>query len=278
MFLTALANCPDLESLKLIRPGPDPLNDYPNQCDVVVQLCKLRELSLDFGRASMTGCVLSHIRYPESAYLELGLPVDGVVDVSEAISQALPRSNADVLRPFKRTRELTIHLDLFSSIFSTDKSIIRCWHWATGNSSQRLSRSIRKVLEIVGKAVIALSIEAQHVDLTGEMWESFLHGFPLLEQIRWRCVGVQKSGVADPFVFAFSRPFEGELVCPQLMRLDLPKETLAQNQSAALLKRALTERKACGVRLESMGFGDEVTLPGDRLALEGFLDLVGEVW
>ena len=265
MFLTALANCPDLESLKLIRAGPDPLNDYPDQCYAVVQLCKLRELSLDFGRASMTGCVLSHIRYPESAYLELGPPVDGGIDVSEAISQALPPSNADVLRPFQRTRELTIHLDPFSSVFSTDKSTIRCWHWATGNSSQRLSRSVRKVLEIVGKDVIALSIEAQHVDLTGEMWKSFLHGLPRLERIRWRCVGGQNSDVADPFVFAFSLPFEGGLVCPRLTRLDLSKETLDQDQSAALLKRALTERNACGARLESMGLGDEVTLPGHQV-------------
>ena len=214
MFLTALANCPDLESLKLIRAGPDPLNDYPDQCDAVIQLCKLRELSLDFKRASMTGCVLSHIRYPESAYLELGPPVDGDIDVSEAISQALPRSNADVLRPFQRTRELTIYLDPLISVFSTDKSAIRCWHWATGNSSQRLSHSIQKVLEIVGKGVVALSIEAEDIDLTGEMWESFLHGFPRLERIRWRCVGVQKSDVADPFVFAFSRPFEGDWSVP----------------------------------------------------------------
>ena len=67
-------------------------------------------------------------------------------------------------------------------------------------------------------------------------------------------------------------------MCPRLTRLDLPKETLGQDQSAALLKRALTERNACGVQLESMGLSDEVTLAGDMLALEGFLDLVGEVW
>src|ERR1700753_3056548 len=213
-FLTALANCPDLKSLKLSRAGLDPLNGYPAQRDVVVQLRKLRELSLYFERASVTGCVLSHIRYPESAFLEVGVPTHGGIDVSEAISQALPRSNADVLRPFQRTRELTVNLDPFTSEFSAEKSTISCCHLPTRNSSQRLSRSIRKVLEIVGKDVIALSIEAQHVDLTGEMWESFLHGFPLLEQIRWRCVGVQKSDVADPFVFAFSRPFEGGLVCP----------------------------------------------------------------
>ena len=63
-----------------------------------------------------------------------------------------------------------------------------------------------------------------------------------------------------------------------MTRLDLPKETLDQDQSAALLKRTLTERNACGVRLESLGLGNEVTLTGDMLALEGFLDLVGEVW
>ena len=126
--------------------------------------------------------------------------------------------------------------------------------------------------------VITLSIEAQHVDLTGEMWESFLHGLPRLERIRWRCKRGKKLDVVDPFGLAFSRPFEGGVICSRLSRLDLPKETLDQDQSAALLKRVLTERNACGVRLESMGLSDEVTSPGDRLALEGFLDLVGEVW
>ena len=211
MFLTALANCSDLESLKLSHAGPDPLNGYPVQCDVVV---KLRELSLYFERASVTGCVLSHIRYPESAFLEVGVPVHGDIDVSEAISQALPRSNADVLRPFQRTRELTVDLDPFTSEFSAEKSTISCCHLPARNSSQRLSRSIRKVLEIVGKDVIALSIEAQHIDLTGEMWESFLHGFPRLEQIRWRCKRGKELDVADPFVFAFLGRLRGTGVSP----------------------------------------------------------------
>ena len=150
----------------------------------------------------MIACILTHIRYPESAYLGVGVTVEEGIDVSEAISQALPHNNAGVLRPFQRTRELTIRLDRYSSIFSTDKSTIRCWHWDMENSSQELSRSIRKILENVGKGAVALSIEAEDIDLTGKMWELFLHGLPRLERVRW-CGKERSPGVADPFISAF---------------------------------------------------------------------------
>ena len=276
-FLAALANCPDLELLKLVRTGPSPSNGHLDECDVVVRLRRLRELFLDFERASTIGYILSHIRYPESARLEAGVSMDNP-DLSEAISQIIPRNSPGVLSQFQKTRELNIRLDTYSSTFSADKSIIRCWNWAPEYSPQALCRAMQQVLEVVGKDVVALSVDGRDANLTGEIWESFLHRLPGLERIRW-CGKAQNPGFVDPFISAFSRRFEGGLVCPRLTHLELSREMVIEDQSATLLKRTLTERNACGVRLKWMGLCD--ALIGwelyDEPVLEQFLDLVDEV-
>ena len=77
MFLAALANCPDLEFLKLVRAGPGPPISHRDDFHVVVRLRKLRELFLSFLDAPMVSCILSCIRYPESAFLEARAPARG---------------------------------------------------------------------------------------------------------------------------------------------------------------------------------------------------------
>ena len=114
-------------------------------------------------------------------------------------------------------------------------------------------QAAQMVLEIVGKDVVTLSIKARDVNLTGVMWGSILHRLPRLEKIGWWCGKRHYPGVADPFIFAFSLPFEGGLVCPRLSHLELSREMVTQHPSATLLKQILTERNVCGVRLKWMG-------------------------
>ena len=278
-FLTTLANCPDLELLKLVRIGPSSPNGHRDDCDVVVQLHRLRELCLNFDHASTIGCILSHIRYPESARLEAGVLMGNHSNMCEAISQILPHDNPGVLSQFQKARELAVGLYRCSSTFSTDKATIRRWHWTPEYSPQVACRVIQKVLEVVEKDVVVLSIVAQNFNLSGA-WESILHELPRLEQIRWWFFGERKNpGVADPFIYAFSLPFEGGLVCPRLTHLELSREVVLQDQSATLLKRTLTERNACGLRLKWMGLIDEITglKIYDTPMLEQFRDLVDEV-
>jgi hypothetical protein len=89
--------------------------------------------------------------------------------------------------------------------------------------------------------------------------------------------GGRDQDLADPFVLVFSRPFEGQPVCPQLQHLELPRRVLTQDPSATVLKRALTERDACGRRLKRIGLSGDATEVGDRGVLEPFRDLVDEV-
>ena len=48
MFLTVLANCPNLEILGLANAGPELLDGHQENCDTVIQLHRLRELFLEF--------------------------------------------------------------------------------------------------------------------------------------------------------------------------------------------------------------------------------------
>lgn len=274
MFLAALANCPDLESLKLVRAGPDPLNGHRDNCDVVVQLRGLRRLSLESREVSMVGYILSHIGYPESTYLELDMPIGQSVDISGVISRALPRNEMDLLRHIRGTRSLTVCLGLDASTFSTDKSTIRCRVQASGRRPQSFSPSAYKILDVVGKnAITSLTVRTWRTDLTKGMWEPLLLGLPQLEMLSYQYLGATVDwDVIDPFTLAFSRG----PVCPKLRHLKLPGKVLTQNSSVILLKRILAERNACGMRLDWMGLFYNAP-EEDRLALEPFRDLVNEI-
>ena len=278
-FLTTLANCPELESLKLVHAGPGPPNGHRYNCDVVVQLRRLRELFLDFEDASTVGCILSHVKHPESTRLKVEMSVGRGSELSETISQVLLCAGTDILQRFQRASSLTIHLCRHTSWFSTNKSTIRCRHWGLGLPPQALRRTVHKFLEFVGRDIILLSAEAHHVDLTNEIWEILLHAYPRLEWIVWQCGREgQNPGDIDPFIAAFSLPFEGGLVCPKLAHLELPRGALAQDSSATSLKNALTERDARGVRLESIGLSDASQVEDGLTVLEQFRDLVDMLW
>ena len=53
--------------------------------------------------------------------------------------------------------------------------------------------------------------------------------------------------------------------------------TLNQDPSAGVSERVLTERDACGGRLEWIGPSDDTTDKGDRLVLEPFRELIAEI-
>lgn len=69
-----------------------------------------------------------------------------------------------------------------------------------------------KLLE--GISLSPCTYEAWRIDTLDETWKVFLHGLPRLERI---CYGRSKEGdgdFVDPFILAFSRPFEGGRFVP----------------------------------------------------------------
>ena len=60
-FLATLANCPDLESLQLTSAGPALPEGDQGDCGVVVQLCKLEDLTLQFEGYEVVGYILIHL-------------------------------------------------------------------------------------------------------------------------------------------------------------------------------------------------------------------------
>jgi len=120
MFLTALANCPGLEVLDLAHTGPDPLDGLHDNCDTVVQLHRLRSLSLQFSDPSTVGYILSHIVYPESTRLTVYVSASANPDPAEIISQALPQRNVRTVQHCRKSTELDLYLHN-EPLFSTDK-------------------------------------------------------------------------------------------------------------------------------------------------------------
>ena len=276
-FITALVNCPDLEILNLTHAGPDLLNSQDNH-DVVVQLCKLRELSLEFWAPSRTGYILSHIKYPESAEVAVHVPFYKDTDFSETISQILPHQNVGTVQYFHKSTELNVLFDS-GCTFSMGNCFVRFRNEIPLSriDPQALPRFASKIVEVAGRGTItSLDVGTRFTDPPDGMWEAFLHGLPLLERIRYNLTGGDVDFV-DSFVLVFSRPFEGGPVCPQLQHLELPGRVLTQDSSAAVLKSTLAERNVCGRRLKRIGFCG-YTEVDDRPVLEPFLDLVDEAW
>lgn len=283
VFLTALANCPNLEILNLVDVGPVPTS-HQDGCDTVVQLRRLRKLSVDFFDYSRIGYILSHIGYPESTELTAYISSSGVADSSEIISHALLHRNVETVQHFRRSTALTVRLDVGPQFF-TDNLFVRFRNWSSRDlnpldrSTQDLPRFASKIIEIIGgDTVTSLDIEMWRADLPEGMWKAFLHGLPRLERIYYnhRTEGGDRD-FTDPFVLVFSEPFEGGVVCPQLRHLELPVVVLTRVFSAMVLKRVLAERDACGRRLKRLGLSGGVTKVEDELALESFRDLVDEV-
>jgi peptidoglycan hydrolase-like protein with peptidoglycan-binding domain len=271
-FLTALTNCPDLESLELWDIGQDPPDDHRGDCELVVQLPRLRKLYLEFEHAPVIGYILSHIEFPESASvgvcasLAWGVRLPGTV---------FPRSTANTLQHFQGTEALTVRAGVGVCAPSSNESMFRL-SYRTIRHPQEWPWSTSKTFKVVGRDIV-VSSATWRADLTDEMWEMFLRGLPRLERISHRHYRIGKGrDVIDPFVVAFSRPFEGGPVCPQLQHLELPREVLTHGSSATLLKRALAERDACGRRLKRLGLSDD-PMDGDLLVVEPFRDFVDEV-
>ena len=97
-LLTALSNCPNLEILSLAQAGPIHLSGHQGNRDVVVQLRKLRRLSISFDDLSGVRLVLYH---PESTKLEVYVPVCGYTD--ETIPNILIHRNVETIQNFRRS-------------------------------------------------------------------------------------------------------------------------------------------------------------------------------
>jgi hypothetical protein len=275
-FLTALARCPDLELLKLDTTGLDPLSGHRDDCDMVVQLRRLREITLQSNDASTIGCVLSYIRYPESTSVGVSASVGSEGDISRAVSQVFPRGNANTVTHIKKTtKSLVIDVEETTYTFSTEKSRISFKDWVL-RRPQGLTHAGSKTMQVVGGVNITiLSVSTEHATLTEGVWVAFLHGLPRLQLIKYQRYGEEEDrGVLDPFVLIFSIPFRGGPVCPRLIHLELPKGALTRDPSSTMLKRALTERKTCGRGLRFIGLSGDTKEQGDVAVLETFRDLV----
>jgi hypothetical protein len=224
--------------------------------------------------------ILSHIDYPESTVVKLEASIDVDIDLSEAISQLFSPRNIKSLQRC-RSNALTVRLDGLSTFF-TDHLFVRIFsHGPTRPryTPQALARFASQVIEIVGSDnITSLGTESWFASFPEEMWNTFLHGFPWLERIRYDLeVGIGDERVTDPFVSVFSRPFEGGLVCPQLQHLELPREVLSRGVSSTILQRALAERNARGKRLKWIGFSGDWKEKDRALTLEAFRGVVDDV-
>lgn len=275
-FLAALANCPDLESLEVARAGQGILDGHQSNRAMVVQLHRLQRFHLEFNDPPTVRYLLSHIEYPESAWVRMSVAVGWDADISETIYQVLPRGNADTLRYFRKTETLITYLSDVAVRFAAGKSTIHCRNQFI-HHPQALSRFAAKFLEVIGKDTLTLFTLKWGTNLTEGMWEAVLHGLPRLERFSyWHCKGEGSQDVIDSFVLVFSQPFEGAPVLPQLQCLYLPRDLFTQDASATLLKRALAERVACGRRLKRIGLSDVEPEEGDGLVLGPFRELGGD--
>ena len=281
VFLTALANCPNLEILDLAHTGPELLVGHQDDCDTVVQLRRLRELSLEFLDHSRVGYILSHVWYPQSAKLAVYVPaVD--TGLSEIISQVLPPRNNKTIEHIRKSTNLTIHLGDNPSFF-IDNLLVYFGEpdfcYKSWEDPVILICFASKIVEIVGADnIISLNVEAREINPPEEVWETLLRGLPRLELIHYDLTSAEGDcAPLDFFALVFSQPHEGGPICPQLQHLELPMAVLAHDLSATVLKRALAERDACGRRLKRIGVSGGSTEGGDRLVLESFRGLVDDV-
>ena len=278
-FLAALANCPNLEIPNLTNSRPEPINSHHDECDVVVQLCRLRELSLEFRDPSTVGYVLLHIGYPESTKLAVYVPGGVGTDLSETISRVFPHRNVQTIQHFRKSTALTVHLDDHPQ-FLTNTLLVHFQGTHFGlRRTQGLVRFASKIVEVVGgDTIISLDIEARREGPPNGMWEALLHGLSRLERICYNDkLGRRDRDLISSFILVFSRPFEGGPVCPKLRHLKLLRGVLTQHSSATVLKHALTERDACGRRLKRIGISGEATQMDNWLVLAPFRDLVDKV-
>ena len=280
MFLTALANCPDLETLDLAFTGPDPLSGYQDNCDRVVRFCKLRELSLMFHDPSRIQLILSHIDYPQSTVIKLEASIGVDTDLSDAISQLLSRRNMETLqRP--RSSTLTVRLDGVYTFF-TDNLFVRIFTNGCSRpryTPQALACFASKIIEVVGSDnITSLGVQAWYASFPEGMWDEFLRGFPFLQRIRYDLeMGMPDVRSVDPFVLVFSRPFKGEPVCSQLQHLELPQKVVSPGASATALKRALEVRNARGMRLKRIELSGDMRDKDGVVGLDSFRGFVDEV-
>ena len=281
-FLTALANCPDLETLSLTHAGPDLLNGHQDNCDTVVQLRKLQEFFLEFRDSSRVGYILSHIGFPELTKLAVHVPIE-INDMPGTVSRVLPRQNAQTAQRFRKSTALTVYLGPDPHFF-IDNLLIRFQEsnlqfFRSPRDPQVLTRFASKIVEVIGgDTIISLNVETQGNGAPDGMWGALLHGLPHLERICYHHIEEDGDGpLVNSFVLVFSGLFGGSPVCPRLQRLELPKGVLTQDASVTALKCALTERDACGRRLKWIGLSGDATEADDRLILEPFRGLVDEV-
>jgi len=181
-LLTALSNCPNLEILSLAKTGPIRLSGHQGNRHLVVQLRRLRKLSISFDDLSGVRLVLSHIGYPESTKLGVYIPVCGYTD--ETVPDILVHRNVETIQHFRRSMALTVCLDSNPQFF-TDNLLV-CFRHLDIRGPQFLPRFASKIVGVFGMdTIVSLDIEIWFADLPDGMWEAFLHGLPRLERISY---------------------------------------------------------------------------------------------
>ena len=173
-FLSALKNCPDLESLQLNSAGPDPPSDTEDDLEVV-PLHKLQDLALRFEDQDVVMSILSHIWFPESAKVEV--ETFCYHGMYASLSQVLPPPDVETLEHLQKTTTISINLTQSSYELATDHFrlvlIPEDDEYSHQSNLETLPRFASKVVEMIGGD----SVTALHVvfglpgDVPREMWE-----------------------------------------------------------------------------------------------------------
>ncbi|KAF9779150.1 hypothetical protein BJ322DRAFT_1088797 [Thelephora terrestris] len=275
-FLTALANCPDLERLCLNLAGPTLPEGDRDDCEVVVRLRHLKDLVLKFRDHKVVGYILSHIWYPQSTKVMVEASYD--VDLSVALSQVIPRPGTETLQNLRSTKTVTINMSTTYDLTTDNfRFSLRPPNHVDVENPENLRRFASRIVEILGReTVINLDVRfGLFFELPFEMWRELLHGFHRLERISYvGCLSTPTTFV-DPFCWALCEPFEEGPVCPRLWDLRIPSG-FAHGLSAAVLKSALATRSGSGKRLKRISL-TSCLKEDETIVLGSFSDVVDEV-
>lgn len=278
-FLAALTNCSDLESLYLTSAGPDLPEGNQEDCKLVVRLQKLKDLTLRFEDHRIVGYILSHIWFPESTEVRVEVGYD--VDLSAAVSQVTPCPGTETFQHLRRTKSITINIGITSYDLTAENFCFALLppdgDHTPLDDPDTLARFASEIVEVIGSdSVISLKVGfGLPDDVPLGMWTELLHGFPRLEKISYLGFMSTPRNFVDPFCWVFLQQFEGGPVCPRLWDLQIPSG-FTRGLSAVILKLALAERSARGMRLKriSLTFWMEEY---ETLVLKYFEDVVDEV-
>ena len=280
IFLSILKNCPGLEELCLISAGPVPGSNTPDE-NQVVKLCKLKKLVLNFQDPYIVVCILSHIWFPGST--KVHVTTNHPLGPDIALSQLLPffqclQKATSIAITIKHAWALfVLATDTFSLQLTIDVF--------PPPNLESISLYVSKIVEIVGSdAVVILKVQfdSRTHHIPRGVWKELLHGLPCLKLINYDAEQDKHTKNVNPFCLAFSEPFRGGLVCPQLQDLRMPL-SFTQDPTAKALKQVLLERDGCGRQLKWISLSRRkvgemiVSREEEMILLHPFSDVVDKV-